>query len=540
VQHRAAVQGAAGGRLGRLVPQGEGALVVPEGLGQGRGRLRGLPGLDAGQQRLAQVVGGVPVVGEPALLDRGGAAGAGGAAALGDAPLQGPGVGGVQGAALHRQQVVVDGLLDERVAEHVGAGGLVDAEHVAGHGLAQQPHQLLGVLADHRRQELVVDPGAGHGRDLQDPLGRLGQGLDPGQHQVPQGQRQPGAVQVGGQQLLGEERVALGAGQDLAEQGRRGRLVQDPGQQLGQVAAAQALQLDTLGPAAAVQLGQERAQRVAAVQLVAAVGQHQGDPAAQVADQEPEQVAGGLVGPVQVLDHQQHRAALGQPVQHPEQQLEQAHGSQRGLGRPGAGRTPELGHQPGQLAAGPAQHPLQLGGVQQADQWPQRLHQRGVGRDAVADVQAAAGEGDRPAGPADQVVDQPGLADAGLARHHHDGGLAAGRPFEGRPELSGLGVAADHNRTGDSPGHASDHRRSGPRRAHARAGRACRNPHRTRAARRRPARPLPARSARTRRSRSACRCSSATCWAASSSVDTRYISSPPRRRSPALRGRASG
>ena len=85
------------------------------------------------------------------------------------------------------------------MAEHIGAAGLVDPEDVAGHGLAQQPYQLLGVLADHGRQQLVVDPGAGHGRDLQDPLGRLGQGLDPGQHQVPQGQRQPGAVQLGGQ-----------------------------------------------------------------------------------------------------------------------------------------------------------------------------------------------------------------------------------------------------------------------------------------------------------------------------------------------------
>ena len=35
VQDRAPVQGAAGGRLGRLVPEGEGTFVVPEGLGQG-------------------------------------------------------------------------------------------------------------------------------------------------------------------------------------------------------------------------------------------------------------------------------------------------------------------------------------------------------------------------------------------------------------------------------------------------------------------------------------------------------------------------
>ena len=198
------------------------------------------------------------------------------------------------------------------------------------------------------------------------------------------------------------------------------------------------------------------------MELVAAVGQHQGDPAAQVTDQEPEQLAGGLVGPVQVLDHQQHRTALGEPVQHPEQQLEQPHGGQRRLRRPATVRRAELGHQPGQLGPGPAQHPLQLGRVQQADQRPQRLDQRGVGQDAVADVQAAAAEGDGAAlaGPAEQPGHQPGLADAGLARHHQDGGPAGCRPLERGLEPRDLGGPADQNRTGNSPRHAADHPRS--------------------------------------------------------------------------------
>jgi hypothetical protein len=291
VQHRAPVQGAAGGRLGHLVPQLQGALVVPEGLGQGRGRLGGLPGLHAGHQRLPQVVGGVPVIGELATLDRPGPRPARSLTLL-DAALQRPGVGGVQRAPLHRQQVVVDRLLDQGMAEGVGVAGLVDGQDVAGDRLAQQPHQLLGVLVDHLGQQLVVHPGAGHRRHLQHPLGRLGQRLHPGQDQLPQRRRQPGALQVGGHQLLGEERVALGAGQHLPDQRRRRRLAQDPGQQPGQLAAAQAAQLQPLGPAAAVQLGQERPQGVAAVQLVGPVGQDQGHPATQVAVKEPEQVAG--------------------------------------------------------------------------------------------------------------------------------------------------------------------------------------------------------------------------------------------------------
>jgi hypothetical protein len=418
------------------------------------------------------------------------------------------------------------------MAEGVGVAGLVDGQDVAGDRLAQQPHQLLGVLADHLGQQLVVHPGAGHRGHLQHPLGRLRQRLHPGQDQLPQHRRQPGPVQVGGHQLLGEERVALRAGQHLPDQRRRGRLAQDPGQQPGHVPAAQPAQLQPLGPAAAVQLGQERPQRMAAVQLVGPVGEHQGDPAAQVADQEAEQVAGGLVGPVQVLHHHQQRAGLGEAVQDPEQQLEQPRRGQRGRRRraPGRGRGAELGHQPGQLGPGAAQHPLQLRRLGDAGQRAQRLHQRGVRQDALPDVQAATGERDRapPGGLAEQLGDQPGLADAGLARHHHGGGPAGRRQLEGRPELGDLGVAADQNRTGDSAGHAADHGRC-RHRGQAPAGRGWRTRRRRQTLRRRRvAGRRPARASRARRSAAARWWSSVMCWMTISWGDTRYISSSSR------------
>jgi hypothetical protein len=55
--------------------------------------------------------------------------------------------------------------------------------------------------------------------------------------------------------------------------------------------------------------------------------------------------------PVQILDHQHQAPALGQAVQHPEQQLEQPAGH-------GRGRGAELGHLAGQLDPGPVQDPL--------------------------------------------------------------------------------------------------------------------------------------------------------------------------------------
>src|SRR6266545_3927824 len=64
-------------------------------------------------------------------------------------------------------------------------------------------------------------------------------------------------------------------------------------------------------------------QGMPAVQLVGAVGEHQQQTgAAQSADQEAEQVAGGLVGPVQVLHHQDCGPLGGDPLHQVEQELE--------------------------------------------------------------------------------------------------------------------------------------------------------------------------------------------------------------------------
>jgi hypothetical protein len=234
---------------------------VPHRLGQREGGLGGLPGLHAGQQRPPLVVCGVPVVGQPPQLR-------GTTPAPLDARGERAGVGGMQGAALDRQQVVVDRLLHQGVPEGVGVAAALGHQDVVGDRLAQQLDQALGRLRRDLGEQLVVDPPARHGGDLEHPLGRLGQRLHPRQHQLAQDRREPGALQVCGQQLLGEERVALRASQDLPQQRRRRRLVEDPRQQPGQVTAVQPAQFEPLGPAAAVQLAQERPQRVRTVQLI--------------------------------------------------------------------------------------------------------------------------------------------------------------------------------------------------------------------------------------------------------------------------------
>jgi hypothetical protein len=97
---------------------------------------------------------------------------------------------------------------------------------------AQRADELLGVLPDDGRDQLVVDAGARHGRGLQHPLGGLRERVHAREHQIPGDRRKPGALHVRREQLLGEERIALRPRQDLAEQHRSDRTVEDPGEQL--------------------------------------------------------------------------------------------------------------------------------------------------------------------------------------------------------------------------------------------------------------------------------------------------------------------
>ena len=268
----------------------------------------------------------------------------------------------------------------------------------------------------------------------------------------------------------------------LGQLGRRRRPL-DAGELGGHLGRAEPGQLQALDPAAAVQLGQERPQRVAAVQLVAAVGHHQQQPAAaQVADEEGEQVAGGAVGPVQVLHHQDGRALGAQALQQPQQQLEQppllrprARVAAEGGPVPGAGRRPQLGQQPGQLGPGPPRdHPGQLGLVQVAHEPAQGLDQRGERHPLAAQLDAAAVEHGRPGGPGrgHHLADQPGLADPGLAAHQHRRRGAAGGPLAGRGQPGQLLGPADEGRAGERRRHAHEYgpARPGSERAGGAAG----------------------------------------------------------------------
>ena len=250
-------------------------------------------------------------------------------AITGRSRLEGPGEGRVQSCPLAGEQVVVDRLLEEGVAKHVALdpGGRVGDEDLPADAFTERV--VEGDLIERRGggEQLGIDPLSGGRRHAEELLGGFGEVRDPAEEDIAKrGWQLAGAVLAGGdEQLLGEERVPAGPGVDRFEERRVEVSTRDRPELLDRLAVGEREELDALDSPAALELGDERQQRVAAVELVGAVGEQQHDRAvAQVADQEAEQVTGRPIGPVKVLDDEQQRAPLGYPGQDPEQELEQA------------------------------------------------------------------------------------------------------------------------------------------------------------------------------------------------------------------------
>jgi hypothetical protein len=301
----------------------------------------------------------------------------------------------------------------------------------------------------------VRHPPAGHRHHGEHSAGRFGYGLDPTAEQIPQGGWE--LVRAGpdrAEQLLGEERVALRPGEHRVSQLGRWRCAQDADQLRHGLGPVQPGQLHALDPVGAGQLGQVRAEALVA-RLVVAVGDHHQEPlAAQVPAQEREQVAGGPVGPVQVLQNQDQRGLLAQASQQSEQQLEQP--SLRGLARwVRAIRLSQGGQQACELRPGGADQLADRFHADLTEQVAQDLDDGGVGQSAIADGHAAADEHPHPgAGAAAGAFrDQARLADTGLAPHQDDGRISVCGPLPGRLEELQLLCAADEGGARDAAAH---------------------------------------------------------------------------------------
>jgi hypothetical protein len=321
------------------------------------------------------------------------------------APGQGVGEPPVQSAAFARQQVGVEDLPGQRVRQGVAVPGR--DQQPQRHRLAGGGQQLPLRQRHGRGEQFVGHPVVGH-RDLVDHLPHpVVDAGHPCQHDLGEGGRRP--VRAGVHQLLGVERIAVG-GRHHGGHPRGVRARRQGGHQLGDLAVGEDGEPQPGHPGALGQFG-EPAPGVAAQVLLPQRRHHQHPLPVQPYREEGQQLAGGLVGPVQVLQHQDQRGDGGQVGQQGEHPLEQPLPGGRRLTRAVVGEQP----------VGPV---------------PQRRHERPVRqrgpaqRDGLADPQlcGAVGRVDQPA----QFRDQPGLAEARLPGDEEYLGPAARRALERR------------------------------------------------------------------------------------------------------------
>ena len=418
---------------------------MPVGLGWRAEASRLLTGPDRGGERARNVVAGQAVLGqfrgrsrhrEPLLLGQQSAHRA------------------VQPGPLAGEQVRVDGFPQQRVPEDV-AFHAVGHEQLVRDRLTDRGLVFVGRQAGRGADELVVGPPSGDRRRAEYPLRGIGQLFHPAE----QKRRQPGgqgaafgriAADERGEQFLRVIGVAFGSGHDVVQldrfdparrrrhqmlgQGRRQMLSQGRGNQRGEIDRGDAGQPE--------QFGHYRPERVPPVQVVGPVGADQRDPfPVQHAGQERDQVPGGGIGPVQVLEHQEHRGGrreLGEQAEHTAEHLLPG---QAGTVFVGSLPVAAFREQPAQGGAG-AERVADPGGLGGA---AQRVGQRQVGH-AVAQLGALAGEHGEAAslGEPGHLADQPGLTNPGVPADQRDHRAAGLGVVEQREQTAEFVVPPDH------------------------------------------------------------------------------------------------
>ena len=347
----------------------------------------------------------------------------------------------VQAYALAGQQLLVDRLAQQRVAERVRAALGLEHDQLRRDRLAQRVGAHRLVQLEDRGQQAVADAPPARGQRAQHAPRRLGELLDPDAEDVAQGRREAGS-RPGGHELLGVERVALRAREHRLEQAGIHRVPDDAGELLGQLPLRERPQVDPLDTAGAHELGQQRAQRVRAADVVDSIGADDQDALAlQVAHEEADQVARRGIGPVEVLQDQQDRTVrprTRQPVEHQRLQpcgwlsgqlLGDRSGQRRRVIR-GVGLVVEVAHR--------ARH------RQQGD--------RGVLETGTLTPRDAHAVGRRQR---DQLREQPALADARLAADQDNARRAVPGARHRRRELADLARASGEDLAGEALRHAA-------------------------------------------------------------------------------------
>ncbi len=311
------------------------------------------------------------------------------------------------------EQAGGDRFLQQGVAERQAVA--FGAQDVRGD---RRPQRLLEPLAGHvhdRLEQPVGSRAPDHAGGAHHLLGRRRERLQPRHQQVAHGGRQAFVALLDERQhLFGEERVALGALVHLVEESPVRRHAEDVADLVGLLLAAQRLERDPV-VAAADQLGEVAGQARRGGRLVGPQREQQDDVALLLPGQQRQQLAGGRVGPVHVLDHDHQWSPEAEVLQQRGDGLEQPRGA--GAVERGYVVDPERRDEPAELRARGAGRLQDRGRAIAAYQLRQQLHDGRVGQHLLALGHAVADDDLHAAGlyPGGELVDDAGLADAGRA-----------------------------------------------------------------------------------------------------------------------------
>ena len=135
------------------------------------------------------------------------------------------------------------------------------------------------------------------------------------QQQVAQAGRERAVAVGGGDELLGEERIALGASDDRVDARRRHRSVGPGGEQRRDRVVREWAELEPQRRPRALDACGEPMHAVGRRRLVGAVGGDQQDPpVVEVVGEEHHEIEGRGIRPVDVLEHEQHRRRRARAV----------------------------------------------------------------------------------------------------------------------------------------------------------------------------------------------------------------------------------
>ncbi len=160
-------------------------------------------------------------------------------------------------------------------------------------------------------EQSMIDASSQDRRGPDDPAGIRGETREPGTQDVGQRGRDLAIPLAGGRrgdELLGEERVAVRAFRERVEIPRIQGVSEDRLGKRAEIVPVEPLEVEALDPAGALQLGEDLEERMSRRQLVASVGGDDEDrTVVEAGDQVLEKGASRRIRPVEVLDREDER-----------------------------------------------------------------------------------------------------------------------------------------------------------------------------------------------------------------------------------------